>query len=255
MRALFMFILTCLASPVWADAYMQLYRAAGWPQHRQHFTVVLGSAQQHYRDILPTGLYQTLLNNSNRRFNSTVIDQRALNSLRTHLPDPKSALTFFQSPLGQKISAAETAATHRNHLSQHANGIPSTQASPERRRQIKALTLAIPFQEATTEVSLALANMAIDSLGQILPSVPLGPSGQRLLAGQRPRLKAHFGGNIENTLLYVYRELSDRELSRFVRFAQSDNGQDYYQAALQAVRDGLANGARPEQLSQSAFRF
>jgi hypothetical protein len=51
------------------------------------------------------------------------------------------------------------------------------------------------------------------------------------------------GADLDNTLLHVYRELSDPELEEFVSFAQSDAGKAYYQAALATLRSGLAVGA------------
>ena len=54
--------------------------------------------------------------------------------------------------------------------------------------------------------------------------------------------------DLDNTLLHVYRELSDPELEQFVEFAQSADGQAYYQAALQALRAGLAVGMSTDEL-------
>jgi hypothetical protein len=47
---------------------------------------------------------------------------------------------------------------------------------------------------------------------------------------------------VNNTLLYVYRDLSDGELDEFATFAESNEGKAYYKAALAAVRAGLAVG-------------
>jgi hypothetical protein len=54
--------------------------------------------------------------------------------------------------------------------------------------------------------------------------------------------------DLDNTLLYVYRDLSDAELEEYVAFAQSDEGKAYYQAALQALRAGLAVGMSGAEL-------
>ncbi|CAN1605769.1 protein of unknown function [Pseudomonas mediterranea] len=48
--------------------------------------------------------------------------------------------------------------------------------------------------------------------------------------------------DLSNTLLYVYRDLTDTELEKFSTFAESAEGQAYYQAALAAIRAGLAVG-------------
>ena len=48
--------------------------------------------QKRYQDKLPPALYQTLVDNSNRRFAPAEVDQRALNGLRENLPDSASPL-------------------------------------------------------------------------------------------------------------------------------------------------------------------
>lgn len=71
-----------------------------------------------------------------------------------------------------------------------------------------------------------------------------------MLNGQRQRLMEQLAGELDNTLLYVYRDLSDPELEEFVTFAESPAGKAYYQAALAAIRAGLAVGQSTSSLSQ-----
>src|SRR5690606_40989662 len=61
-----------------------------------------------------------------------------------------------------------------------------------------------------------------------------------LLNTQRQRLMRQIETNLDNTLLHVYRDLSDQELSAFLAFTDSPAGQAYYQAALAALRAALA---------------
>jgi len=91
--------------------------------------------------------------------------------------------------------------------------------------------------------------VAADSLSQMLPGLLGGGSAQALLNGQRQRLMEQIGADLDNTLLHVYRELSDAELEEFVSFAQSDVGKAYYQAALSAIRGGLAVGQSTANLA------
>ncbi|HAW26375.1 MAG TPA: hypothetical protein DCX38_23965, partial [Pseudomonas sp.] len=88
--------------------------------------------------------------------------------------------------------------------------------------------------------SLALAGVAADSLSQMIPGLLGGGQAQGLLESQRERLQQQVESDLDNTLLYIYRDLSDAELEEFVQFAQSEVGQRYYSAALQALRAGLA---------------
>ena len=71
-----------------------------------------------------------------------------------------------------------------------------------------------------------------------------------LVQSQRERLMQQIEGDIDNTLLYVYRDLSDAELEEFANFAESAEGQAYYQAALAAIRAGLAVGQSTSNLNQ-----
>ena len=167
------------------------------------------------------------------------MEQRAEAALRSNLDDPKPALTFFQSATGRKVIAAELQATRKDQLAKHSQGLPRIEADATRRLQIRHLAQALPASQAGAEVSLALAGVAADSLSQMLPGLLGADQAQGMLDAQRQRLQAQIDGDLDNTLLHVYRELSDAELEEFVSFAQSPAGRDYYRAALAAVKASL----------------
>lgn len=252
MRLVCALLLLGLVLPALADDYLRLYQTAGWPQQREHFNQALDAAQQRYRSSLPPAVYQALVDNSNRRFAAAAIDQRAQHSLRLLLDDPQPALAFFQSELGRKIVAAEQLATRSDQLAKYANGLPRSEADATRRLLIRHLARALPAKEAGAEVSLALAGVAADSLSQMIPGLLAGVQAQNLLNGQRERLMTQIEQDLDNTLLHVYRELSDPELEQFVEFAQSEGGQAYYKAALGALRAGLAVGMSTAELEEPA---
>jgi hypothetical protein len=237
--ALLTLSLPCLAAKTATDPYIALYQAGGWPEQRAHFYDALKAAQARYRNSLPPVIYQALVDNSNQRFAPASMDQRALTSLRQQLADPQPALQFLQSPVGLKIIASEVQATRREQLVQNANGIPRSQAGASRRLLIGRLVEVLPAKEAGAEVSLALAGVAADSLSQMIPGLLGGAQAQGLINSQRQRLMGQIAGDLDNTLLYVYRELSDPELDEYVSFAQSRAGQAYYQASLSALRAAL----------------
>lgn len=249
MRLLLAVTFLLLGLPALADDHASLYQAAGWPEQRTHFTDALSAAQQRYQKSLPPAVYQALVDNSNRRFQGQAMDQRALAALRANLNDPRPALAFFQSPLGRKVTAAEVLATRRDQLAKNANGLPRMEASATRQLQVRHLARALPAREAGAEVSLALAGVAADSLSQMLPGLLGGGQAQGMLDGQRQRLMEQIGNDLDNTLLYVYRGLSDPEMEEFVTFAESREGRAYYQAALAAVRASLAVGQDASSLA------
>ena len=249
MHRLFSLLLLMICTmPVWADSLDQLYKAAGWPDQRAHFSDAVSAAQQRYRNSLPPAVYQALVNNSNQRFQAQAMDQRAQAQLRANLPNPSPALAFFQSPLGRKVVAAELLATRKDQLAKHAKGLPKIQASDNRVLIVGHLAQALPAREAGAEVSLAIAGVAADSLSSMLPGLFGGGQAQNLLDGQRQRLMNQVGEDLNNTLLYVYRDLSDAELEQFATFAESTDGQAYYKAAVAAIRAALAVGQNAANL-------
>lgn len=248
MRAFLTCVLLTLSFSSFADTYQELYETAGWTEQRANFSDALTAAQQRYKDTLPPAVFQTLVTNSNRRFASHAIDQRAQQALREHLAEPQPALEFFQSTLGRKIVSAEVLAARREQLAQHASGLPRMEAGSNRQLLIRHLAQALPASEAGAEVSLALAGVAADSLSQMIPGLLGGNQAQSLLSSQRQRMIEQIEGDLDNTLLYVYRDLSDAELEQYLEFARSDDGKAYYQAALQALRAGLAVGMSGTEL-------
>lgn len=214
----------------------RLFQAAGWPQQREHFQAALRHAQQRYRDSLPAAVFQMLVINSNQRFQAQDMDRRALNALRAGLPDPAPALAFFDSPLGRKVVAAEIKASSPAALNRAP---PAVALSAPRRALLQRLSEVVPAAEAGVEVSLALAGVAADSLSQMIPGLPVGMASQGVLNDQRERLRRQVEPQLVEGLGHVYRPLNDAELQRFVQFAESADGQRYYQAALAALRASL----------------
>ena len=247
-RLLFVLMMLCTL-PAWADSFDDLFQVAGWPEQRAHFNDALSATQERYRTTLPPAVYQALMNNSNQRFDPDAMDKRAKEQMRNNLPNPNPALSFFQSPLGRKIVAAELLATRPDQLAKHARGLPRIEASATRQLLINHLSRALPAREAGAEITLAIAGVAADSLSAMIPGILGGGLAPGMLNSQRQRLMEQIGGELDNTLLYVYRDLPDPELEEFVTFAESPDGKAYYQAALAAIRAGLAVGQSTSSLN------
>lgn len=241
MRVLLAGLFMLLSLTAQADDYLELYQIAGWPQQRANFSQALAAAQLRYRDSLPPAIYQALLESSNQRFAAKAMDQRALEALRTNLADPQPALQFFESEVGRKVITDEIRASRGDQLELYGKGLPRSNAGAARRQLVSQLSKALPASAAGAEVSLALAGVAADSLSQMLPGLMDNGQAQGLLNTQRERLMQQIGSDLDNTLLYVYRDLSDAELATYVNFTQSSGGKSYYQAALAALRAAMAN--------------
>ncbi len=223
MRVLIVLALSLVSLLSRADEHDQLYQLAGWAQQREHFGAALAAAQQRYRGTLPPALYQALVDNSNRRFAAAAMETRALDSLRAQLPDPLPAIRFFDSPLGRAVVLREVQATAPAALAQHADGLPPGRRQRRPGALVQRLGRVLPAREAGAEVSLALAGVAADSLSQMLPGLPRTARQRWPRAAARPARGSvwpeKIDADLENTLLHVYRDLSDAQLGEFVAFA------------------------------------
>lgn len=220
-----------------ADPHAELYRSAGWAQHQVNFSKALQAAQQRYQGNLPDALYRVMVESSNRRFAADALQSRVAQHLREQLRDPQAAQAFFDSPLGRKVVRAELQASASEEVA--LGVIPRNQASAPRQALAQRLGQALPASAATAEVSLAIAGIAADSLGQMIPGLADYQISDNLLDGPRQKLIAQIDSDLGNSLLFIYRDLNDQELAEFVTFAESAEGQAYYQAALGALRAAL----------------
>ena len=228
-----LFSLQAAASPA------QLYQASGMAQHQEHFQAALSSAQQRYSQQLPPALQETLIRNSNQRFEQQGMHDRAQARLALTLDaaDIQQALTFFNSPLGTKIVAVETQASSPASVASMQRGLPVQELSAERRALIERLATQLPALELGVEVSTALTGLAAQSANDLLGGLMNIP--QQAGSGGRERLRQQMRPNLPNTLAYIYRDLDDDQLTRFAEWSESSAGQAFYRATEQAVRDAL----------------
>lgn len=231
-------ILMSLGAPAHADTGA-LYRASGMAQHQEHFQAALASAQQRYAQQLPPALRETLIRNSGQRFELAGMHDRAQARLALELDDQQmqQAMSFFSSPLGKRIVAAETRASSPASVNSMQQGLPVVELSAERRALIERLATRLPALEMGVEVSTALTGLAAQSANDLLGGLMTIP--QQAGGGGRERLRQQMRPNLPNTLAYIYRDLADDELTRFVEWAESASGQAFYRATERAVQDAL----------------
>lgn len=217
----------------------ELYNASGMGQHQQHFQFALKAAQQRYSQQLPPSMYETLVRQSNQRFEPQGMNDRAQARLAIALveADQQAALRFYNSELGRKVVSAETRATSPASIVAMQRGLPTHQVSEERRQLILRLSDLLPALDLGVEVSLALAGLAADSANSFLGGLMQIPD--TVVTGRRDTLRGQMRPNLPDTLTHVYRDLSDDELKKLLAWSESEHGKVYYRAVELAVRDAL----------------
>lgn len=217
----------------------QLYRASGMATHQQHFQQALSKATSRYAAQLPAALADSLARKSSERFEPGQMEARAMASLSLGLSDRElnDALQFYRSDLGQQIAAAETRATSPAEVSRMQNGLPAQNPSVARAELLARLSKQLPALDMGEEVSLALASLATQSANDLLGGLLTIPDG--LADQRRSSLRAQMEPNLPQTLAYVYRDLSDQQLSRYADWSESATGSAFFRAASAAARDAL----------------
>ena len=210
----------------------QLYRASGMETHQAHFQQALEKARSRYAAQLPAAVAENLLRKSNERFEPERMHARAMASLAVNLSDE-----FYRSELGQAVVAAETRATSPAEVSRMQNGLPPLTLSAEREATLQRLGQQLPALDMGEEVSLALASLATQSANDMLGGLLTIPDG---LASQgRGSLRAQMEPKLPQTLGYVYRDLSDAQLSAYADWSETESGQAFFRASSAAARDAL----------------
>lgn len=225
--------------PAQASTTEELYQATGMNQHQDHFQFALKAAQQKYSQQLPANLYETLVQQSNQRFEPQGMRDRAMARLAVDLDeaDQREIVKFYRSDLGRQVVGAETRATSPASIVAMQRGLPQHEVSDTRRQLIEQLSALLPALDLGVEVSLSLAGLAAQSANSFFGGLMQIPDSA--VANQRDRLRQEMRPNLPDTLTHVYRDLSDDQLQQLIRWSESETGREYYQAAELAVRDAL----------------
>ncbi|MFA5677344.1 MAG: DUF2059 domain-containing protein [Pseudomonas sp.] len=230
--------LMIFSAPAQADTGA-LYQASGMAQHQQHFQAALTAAQQRYGQQLPPALRETVMRNSSQRFELAGMHDRAQVRLALELDEQQmqQALSFFNSSLGKQVVAAETRASAPVSVARMQQGLPAMEMDAARRAVIERLSRQLPALEMGVEVSTALTGLAAQSANDLLGGLMTIP--QQAGGGGRERLRQQMRPELPNTLAYIYRDLTDDQLTRYADWAESAAGQAFYRATERAVQDAL----------------
>lgn len=217
----------------------ELYHVSGMAQHQQHFQFALRAAQQRYAQQLPAAVYETLVRQSDQRFEPQGMHDRAQARLALAMTesDQREAVRFYNGALGRKVVAAETRATSPASIVAMQRGLPQHDISPARQELVKRLGEVLPALDLGVEVSLALAGLAAQSANSFLGGLLQIP--ETTVTSRRETLRDQMRPDLPATLAHVYRDLSDEELRGYLAWSESEQGRLYYRTVELAVRDAL----------------
>jgi len=162
----------------------------------------------------------------------------------------EAALAWYRSPLGRRITEIEVAfSVSRSVERELERYVGRLQARPPERERV-ALVARLDAAGRATETSLDVSMAIIRSLASAVdPYLPaerrLGPSQ---LESRIREVRAQAFEQVRRVslvmMLFLYRDVPDADLARYVRFAESEAGQWYVSAVSRAFVDAVGAVAR-----------
>jgi hypothetical protein len=163
--------------------------------------------------------------------------------------DMKDVLEWLESPLGAKITKLEEAAsTAKAYEEMQAIGpmlLQENQGSARMKKLMKLDTVVgVTRSSVNTIMNVQLAMITAMSAAMEADKRPTFEDVQELVKRNQPQMHAAMSRMVQMQFLYSYRDLSDNEIDRYIRFAESMAGQRYHDVSIRAIDEALVQAAR-----------
>ncbi|OEU63353.1 MAG: hypothetical protein BBJ57_07815 [Desulfobacterales bacterium PC51MH44] len=184
-------------------------------------------------------------------FDPQIIREFCFRQINTQLSldDIQATLNWLDSPLGKKITRLEKAASTveaYKEMQAMSHKLQNSQKSPGRLNLFQRLDKATYATEWTVDMAL---NTQIATSTAMLASFPLAnqPSAEEIgkkIEMNRPQIERMISQQVFISFIYTYRDLSDKEIAKYVLFAESDNGRRYHEVILKALNYAMIDSSK-----------
>lgn len=152
-----------------------------------------------------------------------------------------AALDWLRSPIARRIEDAETSGSDEMRA-RYTDELAFAPPTRERVELLLRLDRASGTSEAAVEMQAAMMKALLQGL------YPSGPDVhhaiEEALEEARPRLARKTRTRIQMSLHFMYRDVADDELSQYVSFLESDNGEWLSRVLLKSLFAAMEEGAR-----------
>jgi hypothetical protein len=167
---------------------------------------------------------------------------------RLSLGELQEVLKWLDSPLGERCSRLEEAASTPEALAkieQYSAQLRNSPPTAERLDALRRLDSAVRGTEASvwiaidTQVAVALAILSTLPIEQRAPRAHIA----REVEKARPQIEAAVRMQAVVSMLYTYRSLTEAEIHQYLVFATSPVGAKYHAVALAAFKKAFLIGS------------
>jgi len=209
--------------PAGIVAGMQLAQEQEQQLDKNEFSMLIASASEAF----------------NAEFISKVVKQGFISGMSNK--EVNGVLSWFNSPLGERITTMEEKASTPEAIGEMQSYFQSLQSNPPRQSRldlIKQLDIAASATEISSEIVM---NMQLTTISGMMAMAPPDKQGQ--LAALKTELYANKNRMIDSmrkqflmTALYTYKDISDKELEKYVAFSASPDGKKYQGVSVGAMK-------------------
>jgi len=163
--------------------------------------------------------------------------------------DMKEVLSWLDSPLGTKITKLEEDASTAEAFEEiHAIGpkLLNDNKDTSRMNKYNRLDKAMNATQSTVNTVMNIQLAMITAMSSAMESDirPSFEDAQELIKKIQPQIQAEMRREIQIQFSYTYRLLTDYEIDRYIRFAETESGQRYHQVTTRAINNTLVQAAR-----------
>lgn len=164
------------------------------------------------------------------------------------IDDLKKVVEWLDSPIGRKFTKLEEAAStpeKYTEIQQFAMKLQESPPLPEQLKIIKQLDNTVKATETSVEVAmntqLAVAIASIASLPK--EEQPTHDNLLALIEKTRPQIESAIRAQTIVSFLYIYRDVANEELDRYIAFASSPTGKNYHDTVILGLKKALLEGS------------
>jgi Uncharacterized protein conserved in bacteria (DUF2059) len=183
-----------------------------------------------------------------RAFDAMALKDTVQKHIRANLSETEiqAVLTWLRSPLGEKITKLEEAASTPAAYTAMKEMGDKLSANSGRVELVKRLDMAVKATEIGVAVALNTQTALIAALtsGRDPEKRPTMENIEKYVAKNKGQIQIVIEQATHLSLLYTYRSLSDAEIAKYIDFAMSASGKKYHSVTAEGVTIAMTDSAR-----------
>ena len=204
---------------------------------------VAGLNEQYQAGRMPPQVYEYLVPILKDAYQADRIKRQLLARFNKSL-DPaciEAVLSWLQSHLGRKITKLEEGASTPEGvraMTVYAAMIQSDPPPQARLRLVERLDEAVKATDLMLDMATITVNETMNGVVAAMPQqLDMDPAMlSRYLKTHREEMRKQFQKAVTTSLLYAYQPLSNKELEKYIAFAESEHGMRYHKVLVDEMK-------------------